>query len=74
MKNKTHVYVNNLCIKTNKKNVNIATIIEIVNNAYKKIIVQFVTQIKNGTTTLYKENAHVKMDINNTTINAYYVK
>ena len=43
MKNKTHVYVNNLCIKTNKKNVNIATIIEIVNNAYKKIIVQFVT-------------------------------
>ena len=43
MKNKTHVYVNNLCIKTNKNNVNIATIIEIVNNAYKKIIVQFVT-------------------------------
>lgn len=74
MKTKINVFVNNSCSKTHKTDVNIATKIETVNNAHKKISVQYAIQTKDGYMMQLMASAYVRLDISNGTMNAYCVK
>ena len=48
MTRKINAFVNNICFKIHRTNVNIATKIETVNNAHKKITARYAIQTKDG--------------------------